>query len=236
MIIRPSRSRMSSSSPRQGARPVVGDAQRPEGVAVDARERDARVGLQPEVAGDQRVALGVVGLRARPGCTPARRSDDRGAEPGVAPDLAGVEPEVRLEPDPVPVDDAHRRDRHVEHARGERRDAVEGALRRRVEQVVAVQRREPRLLVGRRAERRVEPPVPARSPSAMMRRKPRRARSCSAGPPGRWRCRGASSSASVGRRALGDRRGARRDPPRGPSDRGTPARPVSDSRTTSDSV
>jgi hypothetical protein len=71
------------------------------------------------------------------------------AEARRAVDLVDDEAVMRLEPDAVVVDDADDRDRDLEAARRERGDAVEGAVGRRVEDVVSADGGEPGRLVRR---------------------------------------------------------------------------------------
>ncbi|MNT25289.1 hypothetical protein D3C72_1608020 [compost metagenome] len=47
--------------------------------------------------------------------------------------LGAVQPEARLEPDPVGVDQRHDGDGHVEVTRHQARDPIEALFRRRVE-------------------------------------------------------------------------------------------------------
>ena len=69
---------------------------------------------------------------------------DTPAEPGFDANLGhSRQSGARLEPDPVCVDDADGRDRHAEGPSSQRRDAVESAVRWRVENVVSADDRKP---------------------------------------------------------------------------------------------
>ena len=59
----------------------------------------------------------------------------------------------RLEPLPVGVDQRDERHRRAADVRGEHREVVEAALRLGIEDLIPVQRREPRALVRRRRHR-----------------------------------------------------------------------------------
>lgn len=94
------------------------------------------------VAGDQRV-LGepIIGTGIGHDHRVGGLIDDRvGAERDVPRRLRRGEPELRLEPLAILIDQAHQRDGHVEHGRGEPDDPVEPLLRVRVEQPDGVQR------------------------------------------------------------------------------------------------
>jgi hypothetical protein len=97
-------------------------------------------------------------------------SEDRvGAERHRAREAAGDDPLRRFEPLAVEIDQRNERDRDVERAQGEPRDAVESFLCGRVEQIQARERVEPTRFIdgnarsahGRilpNAERRTAPP------------------------------------------------------------------------------
>ena len=69
--------------------------------------------------------------------------------PGTAIDLRHIDAVMRLEPDAIVIDDADDRNRHLEDPRRHGGDAVEGAVRRRVQNVVAPDGGEPARLIGR---------------------------------------------------------------------------------------
>jgi hypothetical protein len=84
----------------------VDHVQGAEVVAVARPQGDAGAEAEPQLAADEGIRQGA---RVDPGVgyDPGLVAEDRGGpEAGLAVDLLGVEPVVRLEPDPVEVDDA----------------------------------------------------------------------------------------------------------------------------------
>jgi len=133
----------------ENARLAIDHAQCSEIEAVLGGERDAGIEPQSQLSGHERV-----GQRARID----RRvldhpravvQDGRGAQPGITAHFPHLHAMMRLEPDPIVVDDAHDRDRHPEMSRGQRGDAVERTVLGRVEHLVAPHRRQARGFLAR---------------------------------------------------------------------------------------
>ena len=120
----------------------VAHAQRPDAVAVRRRERgagvepDARRSRHERVVGEPGVGPGVLDHERRAG------PDDPVAEGDLPVRLAHVEPDRRLEPLAVGVEERDERGRHVEQGGREPDGPVERLLGRRVEDGVAVERGE----------------------------------------------------------------------------------------------
>ena len=102
------------------ARPTVDHAQRPEVISFGRRHRSADEEAESQFAPDHRL-------------------HGRNGGPRTPAHFRCVDAVVRLEPQPVGIEEADDRDGGVEQARGQRRDAVEGDLGGRVENVVALQ-------------------------------------------------------------------------------------------------
>ncbi len=114
-----------------------GRAQRRRGVKADLRR-----------AGDERV-VGKAGIPGGVGHHDGRRGrQPMGAERDVTAGLACLEPERGLEPLPLVVHERDQRDRCPADVRRQRREVVEGLLRRRVEHVVFAEHGEAGRFVG----------------------------------------------------------------------------------------
>ena len=129
---------------------LVYHAQSAQVVTVAGRQRNRRIKAQAEVSGDERV-----GQRTGVGSgilDQIRRiaQNGRRAQSGFAVYLLHGQAMVRLEPDAVFVNDADNGDRNSEPASGQRRDAVERAVGRTVENVVTPNRGYALSLVGRK--------------------------------------------------------------------------------------
>jgi len=131
-----------SASEGRGLAVGVDDAERAEVEAVVRAQRCRGVEAETELSGDQRVGDGANVLQRVADVMDRGRQDRGGAQAGGAVDLRLVDAVARLEPDAVVVDQAHQGDRHAEQIGRHRGDVIESSVRRRVEDLVAVQRRE----------------------------------------------------------------------------------------------
>ena len=132
---------------RELPRGVVDDAQRADGVAVGGAQRGARVEADVRVAKHQRV---VGEARVRPGVghdQQVQLQDGVRAERLLARQLRGLQPDLRLEPLPVLVEEAHQRDGRPADRGRDAGQGVEVPLRRRVQDVRRADRLQPLLLV-----------------------------------------------------------------------------------------
>ena len=126
---------------------AVDHAQHAKLVTTARDQRMAGIEPQAERPGDQRVVA-----QQRFGGHIVQNQgailkDRRGAQPDIAIHLAEIEAVTRFEPDPVPIDQADDGDRRSEQPRRHRRDMVQSLVRRRVEDIQTMQRRQSRRLV-----------------------------------------------------------------------------------------
>jgi hypothetical protein len=127
---------------------LVDHAQRPEVEAILRGQRHSGVEAQAELARHQRIGE-CPGVDGRVLEQPrAMLQDRRRAHAVLAIDLLDVDAVMRLEPDPVAIDDARDGDRNVKVARGQRRDPIERAVRGRVQDRVAAHRLEALVFMG----------------------------------------------------------------------------------------
>ena len=127
----------------QRARHVVEDAQRAEGIALRRHERRAGVKADPVLGRDE----GVVAERG----VVTRVGDDIelallnrvGAERDAARRFRDRDPDARLEPLAVGVDEADERDRRAADVRGEQRQVIERTLGIGVEDAIPLEGRQP---------------------------------------------------------------------------------------------
>jgi hypothetical protein len=131
----------------QLARDAVDDAERAQRVAVFGDERRARVEADAGIGGDERVvAEALVAPRVRDD-EQAGLPDGVRAEGRLARRLGDVQPDARLEPLAVVIDEADQGDGRLAELRREARDVVERLLGLRVEHAALAERPEPRGLV-----------------------------------------------------------------------------------------
>ena len=132
----------------QRARRGVEHAQRAEREPACRPEQRAGVKAEPAIGGAQRVgAHPRIGQRVGD-LDEIIFEDDMAAQAGFQRGRADPEPDLRLEPLAVGVDEVDDRDRDFAHRRDERGDVVELGFPRRVEDVVAAQRGKPLCLPG----------------------------------------------------------------------------------------
>ncbi len=142
---------------REAARLEIDGTDRPNILAALRGEWNAGIEADAGSAGDIS-ALGEALVEPRIGHDDRRAAFDReAAETLLARDFIRRETFPGFVPLPVPVDHRHDGDGHMQHVADKSRDAVEGFLARRVENVEPVELGEPHILlcrIGRRSSRK----------------------------------------------------------------------------------